>query len=109
MIIKDVGVYRYSETAWDFLFNYKDIEQFINPELFEITQSKEKDFKISVEPNLNDGFFNYFASLNNFKNIPIYSIDNTKYDVIKKSSIINGLFYAFLKDETNIKIISREN
>ena len=109
MIIKDVGVYRYSENSWDFLINYKDIEQYINPELFGITQSKEKDFKISVEPNLNDGLFNYFASLNNLKNIPIYSIDNTKYDVIKNSSIINGLFYTFLKDETNIKIISREN
>ena len=107
MIIKDIGIYSYSNDSWLILDDYKNINPFLNLELSEISKDKEKDFEIGIDRNYKNGLFQYVAKIQDLKTFPLYETDEEKFDVIKNTSCINGLFYTFIKKSENIKIISK--
>ncbi|BDC93443.1 hypothetical protein [Treponema bryantii] len=109
IIIKDIGIYIFSENKWNLLEDYKNIKPYINPKLSEISINNEKNFVIEIEINHKDGLFHYVAKLNNIKTIPLYEDYNEEFEVVKNSSSINGLFYTFIKKSENINIFSRMN
>lgn len=109
MIIKDVGIYTYTNNSWKLLDDYKNVRPYLNPELQDLSINNEKEFRIKIDRNYKNGLFQYKAKINDSKSIPIYANEEEVLDVIKNSSSINDLFYTFIKVSDKIKIISKVN